>query len=103
MIDQNNQAVKELKKVKGPKLDLINYEGPCVQAMAIENNEFVMYDQYKSIIDIVDVKGLCSIYDGARNIVDSEGKSWNVAHENRGAKPGCHKLFEFINKNTTHV
>ena len=77
------------------KLGLINYEGSCLTAIK-KQTDFVIQDQYGVVVDILGADELLQFVNGKRDIVDSEGRVWNCAHEHREAKPKLKEVYEFI-------
>ena len=76
-------------------LGLINYEGDCLKAIRSEG-QLIIKDQYGSVVDTLSPEQLYEFIDGSRDIVDSNGKSWNFPSESREAKPTNVKVYKFI-------
>lgn len=84
------------KKTKTSKISLINYEGDCIWAKKSKEGDFLIYDQYGSMIEQVDLLEFQNWIDGTRSFVDSKGKSWFYTDHHSDAKPGSKSLFDFI-------
>jgi hypothetical protein len=75
---------------------LLNFEGDVLKAKKAGNDEYVIYDQWDDIVDIVTEKTLFEWLDGEIEFVDSAGKSWNFKKEHFEARIKISKLFQFM-------
>lgn len=76
-------------------LELINYEGPVLKLGCV-SGDLVIYDQWDSIVDVLDTIGFCKFLDGKKTFVDSHGKSWNWSREHPDARTPLYKIFDYI-------
>ena len=53
-----------MKKNKKNDLDLLNFEGPVLKLHKSSKDEFVIYDQWDSIVEVMTLKELCSFFVG---------------------------------------
>jgi hypothetical protein len=67
-------------------LPLLNYEGDVLKLKKIDDNEYVIYDQWDSIVDVLSRKELFDALDGRRELTDSSGKTWNWIKEHQDAR-----------------
>jgi hypothetical protein len=79
------------------KFSLINYEGDCLWAIR-DADKVVIYDQWESLVDIMDIPSFCKWIDGDIALIDSNGKAWDWTKEHRDSKPGMFKLLNFLKK-----
>lgn len=79
------------------KFSLINHEGDCLWAIR-DADKVVVYDQWESLVDIMDIPSFCKWIDGDIALIDSNGKTWYWTNEHRDAKPGMFKLLNFLKK-----
>jgi hypothetical protein len=77
------------------KFSLINHEGDVLWAIR-DAEKIVIYDQWESLVDIVDVKHFCEWLDGHIGLTDSNGKTWYWTKEYRDAKPSMFSLINFL-------
>jgi hypothetical protein len=77
-------------------LGLLNYEGDVLKMKKAGEDEFVIYDQWNSIVEILTQDELFEFLDGIRPLTDSSGKTWNWADEHREAKTSLRRIFEYI-------
>jgi hypothetical protein len=79
-------------------LELINYEGPCLKLNRAKSgpDQFVIYDQWDSICDIITLEQLCNWLDGKFPLEDSNGKEWYYTKESQDAKCGIYKILQWI-------
>ena len=82
------------------KFSLINHEGDCLWAIR-DADKVVIYDQWESLVDIMDIPSFCKWIDGYIALIDSNGKAWDWTKEHRDSKPGMLKLLNFL-KNKNH-
>lgn len=82
--------------MKGKDLGLINYEGWVLKLCKADNGDFVVYDQWDSIVDILDLKELCAFLEGKTNLMDSSGKSWNWLREHKEARTSLFAILKYI-------
>ena len=86
------------KKEKIKVLDILNYEGPVLKIFKSSDNEFVIYDQWDSIVDTLTFDEVCSFLDGDILLTDSGGKTWNWASEHYLSKPKIKNLIRYLTK-----
>lgn len=79
------------------ELGLINYEGWVLKLYKALNDDLVIYDQHDSIVDVLDLKGLCNFLEGKTTLVDSNGKGWNWLREHPDARTPLYRIFEYLN------
>lgn len=85
-----------MNKNKKNDLGLLNFEGPVLKLHKSNNDEFVIYDQWDSIVEVMTLKELCSFFDGKTILTDSSGKKWDWSQEHDNAKVSFSKLFKYI-------
>jgi hypothetical protein len=83
---------------KEKRIGLINYEGDAVWAKKAGDDEFVVYDQWDGIMEILTREDFFRFLDGDLELMDGEGKKWNFKKEYTEAKPSYKTLFYFIMK-----
>ena len=83
-------------KNKRKELGLLNFEGPVIKLYKENDDEFVLYDQWDVIMDVLTFNDLCKFLDGHLLLTDSQGKTWNWAKEHSEAKPKFMELFNYI-------
>lgn len=81
---------------KEKRIGLLNFEGDAVWAKKANDDEFVIYDQWDSIMEILSKDDFFKFLDGDILLSDSNGKEWNYATESRDAKPSFSSLYNFI-------
>lgn len=84
-----------MKTNKQYELGLINYEGYVLKLYCGDTGDFVIYDQWDSIVAVLDAIGFCKFLDGKKTFVDSHGKSWNWLKEHPDARTPLHKIYEY--------
>lgn len=57
-------------------LGLLNYEGDVLK-LNREGEQYIIYDQWDGLVEILDLSGLCRFLEGRLDLVDSEGRRWN--------------------------
>lgn len=75
---------------------LLNFEGVALKVKKADEDEYVIYDQWDGICEILTLDGFLDFLDGKLEVVDEQGKRWNWAREHRDAKPTLKELFTFI-------
>jgi len=88
-----NNKVKKFKQ-----LDLINYEGGVLVACRIKSI-FIILDQWKNIVELLNCKELTAFINGEFGITDSSGKTWMYPEAHQDAKPNSEQLQKFIKNN----
>ena len=78
-------------------LSLINYEGDALKLLRVNSNEFVIYDQWDSIVEVLTLEELCDWMDGEFPLVDSRCKNWIYPDHSKEAKQRTFKLINYIN------
>jgi hypothetical protein len=73
-------------------IGLINYEGDVLKLYKVHTNEFVIYDQWDSIVEILKLKDLCEWLEGKSTLVDSNGKQWIYTDH----KDACQSLYNIM-------
>ena len=74
----------------------MNFEGDAIWAKKAGEDEFVVYDQWDSIVEILTRDEFFNFLDGNLELADSEGKKWNFRNEHVNAKPSYKSLVHFI-------
>jgi hypothetical protein len=77
-------------------IGLINYEGDALKLLKINSNEFVIYDQWDSIVEVLTFEELCDWFDGSFPLFDSQGKSWIYTEHSRESKQRTFNLINYI-------
>lgn len=85
-------------KVKYQQLDLINYEGGVLVACRIKNI-FIILDQWKNIVELLNRKELKAFINGEFGITDSSSKTWMYPEAHQDARPTKEQLQKFIKNN----
>ena len=94
----SNINYKIMNNKKEKRIGLLNYEGDAIWAKKADDDEFVIYDQWDSILEIVTKNEFFNFLDGNLEVIDSEGKKWNFRNEHVNAKPSYRSLVDFITK-----
>ena len=81
---------------KEKRIGLLNFEGDAIWAKKAGEDEFVVYDQWDSIVEILTRDEFFNFLDGNVELADSEGKKWNFRNEHVNAKPSYKSLVHFI-------
>jgi hypothetical protein len=82
---------------KRKTIGLINYEGDVLKLLKASENEYVIYDQWDSIVDILNEDKFFSWLDGQISLTDSEGRKWSYTDtSHRDARTGLLKIFKYI-------
>jgi hypothetical protein len=84
------------KNNREKRLGLLNFEGDAVWAKKAEDDEFVIYDQWDGIMEILSKQDFLRFLDGEIELVDGEGKKWNYMREHVDSKPSHRSLYNFI-------
>ena len=85
--DMQNKNIKQL--------GLINYEGDVLKLLKVHDDEFVIYDQWDSIVEVLDFMKLCVWMDGETTLVDSSGKHWNFS-EHKEARQSLYNIIKYV-------
>jgi hypothetical protein len=83
-------------KNKEKIIGLLNFEGDVLKLKKVDDNEFVIYDQWDSIVEILTFDELSDFFDGNRTLIDSESNKWNWANQHHNAKVRFKKLFNYL-------
>jgi hypothetical protein len=83
-------------RMKLPKIELLNYEGPVLVAHK-SKNIFVITDEKKEIIDILYGDEMQDFINGEFSVTDSKGRTWLYTKEHSNAKPSKEKIDQFLN------
>ncbi len=83
-------------RMKLPKIELLNYEGPVLVAHK-SKNVFVITDEKKEIVDILYGEDMQDFLNGEFSVTDSKGKNWLYTKEHSNAKPTKEKIDQFLN------
>jgi hypothetical protein len=90
---KNNNNKKRRKE-----LELINSEGPILKLYKADDNEFVIYDQWDSIVEILTFDDLCLFFDGKILLTDSEGRKWDWLKENHDGRQNFKNIYNYISE-----
>ena len=77
-----------------PYLELLNYEGPVLAAYR-KDSTFVIVDQWKNVVEILNLDQMLKFIDGTLEIIDSKNKHWNFKQESIEAQPKPEVLTAF--------
>lgn len=86
-----------MKKLKYPKIELLNFEGPVLTAIR-QVNLYVIQDQWKEVVGVWLDSDMQAFLEGKMTVEDTHGKVWNYANEHEDAKPNREKLDNFLYK-----
>ncbi len=75
---------------------LVNYEGDVLKMKKVDDDEYVIYDQWDSIVDIVTTQKLLEFLDGASKLQDSEGNQWYWPNIHREARTTLYQIFNYM-------
>jgi hypothetical protein len=82
---------------KKNELSLLNFEGDALWAKKAGKDEYVVYDQWSSIVDVLTEDDFLNFLDGKLELSDSSGKTWNFRKEHYEAKPHYRDIINFMN------
>lgn len=77
-------------------IGILNFEGDVLKLKKASDNEFVIYDQWDSIVEVMTFDELSDFFDGETTLIDSEGNKWNWAEQHKNAKISFKKLFNYL-------
>jgi hypothetical protein len=77
-------------------LDLINSEGAILKAHKIENDLFVLVDEWKKVVDVLDGLQMFEYTRGDFDIKDTSGRYWNYKTLPMGMGKSQDELDKFI-------
>jgi hypothetical protein len=83
---------------KYPSLTLLNSEGDILKIFKTELG-FIMVDEFKNVINILDFKGIFDFTRGKFNLINSEGEVIDYLKFSSDMKPNLKILDEFIGVN----
>ena len=83
-------------KNKEKIIGLLNFEGDVLKLKKASDNEFVIYDQWDSIVEVMTFDELSDFFDGETTLIDSESNKWNRAEQHHNAKVRFKKLFNYL-------
>jgi len=83
-------------KTQLPKIELLNFEGPVLQAVK-HKNLYIIVDEWKEIISVLLEEEFLEFFDGAFSVIDSDGRNWNMSEHHRDAKQTAEKIHKFVN------
>jgi len=84
-----------LKENQFPYLELLNFEGPVLSAIKVENC-FIIIDQWKVLCNILTFDQMLQFIYEYSSIIDSRGKKWVYSLESKEAKPKEEILLDFL-------
>jgi len=87
--------LQNLKENQFPCLELLNFEGPVLTAIKVENN-FVIIDQWNKLCSILTFDQMLHFIYEYNSITDSSGKKWIYPKESKEAKPKEEILLDFL-------
>lgn len=94
--DQLEQADFKNKKVEFKKIELLNFEGPVLEAHCLKQNTFAITDEWKNIVAVFTKNQFFDFIEGNIFIKDSKGRTWVYKDEHPDAKPDSDELVKFI-------
>lgn len=75
---ENKEWTEKLKNSKPLKsIDLINSEGAILKAHKMNEDLYIVQDQWKKVVKVLDGLGMFEYTRGDFDIVDTEGRAWN--------------------------
>jgi hypothetical protein len=95
---RGGDKIKISKEIMTNKKDLglINYEGDVLKMRKVSDDEYVIYDQWDSIVEIMNRERFCEWLDGDFPLIDSQGKHWVYTEQHRDARQALNVIFEYI-------
>jgi hypothetical protein len=84
-------------KTKLPKIDLLNFEGPVLEATK-HYNLHIITDEWKEIISVLMESEFLDFVNGGFSLIDTKGRRWNMTEQHSDAKPTQEKIEKFINE-----
>ena len=72
-------------KNKRKEIELLNYEGPVLK-LVVQDDDFVIYDEWDGIVDILNQSKFLRFLDGEITLTDSAGRQWNWLEVHQEAK-----------------
>ena len=83
-------------KTQLPKIELLNFEGPVLQAVKYKNL-YIIVDEWKEIISVLLEEEFLDFFNGSFSVIDSNGRRWCMADQNQDAKQKPEQIHKFIN------
>ena len=77
------------------QIGLINYEGDVLK-LSRQGTEFVIYDQWDSLVEILDLEQFCDWLDGGFALTDADGRSWVFTEQPKDARQKMHNILRYI-------
>ena len=78
-----------------PKIELLNFEGPVLEATK-HHNLYIITDEWKEIISVLMEEEFLDFVDGSFSVIDSNGRSWNYGDQHRDARQTSAQIQKFI-------
>ena len=92
-----SEWAKNLKSAKViESLNLINSEGAILKAHKIESDLFVIVDQWKKVVDVLDGLQMFEYIRGDFDIQDTSGRYWNYKTISEGMGKNQAEFDKFI-------
>jgi hypothetical protein len=85
------------QKVKYPKFELLNSEGPIMVLKKI-GDKFHIYDEWKQLIAVLTRPSLMAFIEGKVTMTDTRSRVWNYLETSSGMKRSETELMDFINQ-----
>lgn len=79
-----------------PKIELLNFEGPVLQAVKYKNL-YIIVDEWKEIISVLVEEEFIEFFNGSFSVIDSNGRRWNMNEQDQDAKQKPERIHNFIN------
>jgi hypothetical protein len=80
---------------KYSKLELLNFEGPVLEATK-HHNLYIITDEWKEIISVLMEEEFLDFIDGSFSLVDTKGRRWNYGEQSRDAKQTSQQIQKFV-------
>ena len=82
-------------KTQLPKIELLNFEGPVLEATK-HHNLYIITDEWKEIISVLMEDEFLDFIDGCFTLVDTKERRWNYGDQHRDARKTSAQIQKFI-------
>ena len=77
------------------KIELLNFEGPVLEATK-HHNLYIITDEWKEIISVLVEGEFLDFVDGSFSLIDSQGRRWNYEEQSRDARRTSEQIQKFV-------
>jgi hypothetical protein len=87
-----------MKNQKERLFGILNFEGDVLKLKKVDDNEFVMYDEWEDIIDIYTYEEILDFLDGRTTVTDSNSKVWRWPEHHQDSRTALRDIVRYMNK-----